>query len=392
MRGAAVLEPRALCGRCRRPSRVCVCALLPALSPKTPVLILQHPRERKVAIGTAAMASRCLQGSTLVVGTHLEAHPKVRKVLDDPTRRAVLLWPDPEGTDLSDSPPEGPATLIVVDGTWSTAKKLLKLNPSIAALPRHALTPAGPSEYRIRKEPRAECLSTIEAISTALGIIEGDPERYRAMLAPFRAMVDAQLAHIAEGPNHRDRSKLMLKRRKVWSAPEALQDASRVAIVAVECNAWPGEEKAERPDEIVQWLSVRGDGSGAHELMVKPSGPLAPRVERHTELDPAALLGGEPREALAATVRQALADVAAFVTWGTYATKRIREEGLLPDVPVFDLRRQVADARRRSPGSIDLYVESLGSSFVALGQGRGGRRLGQMLATYRDLLSRSRHV
>ena len=65
------------------------------------MLILQHPKERRVAIGTAAMAARCLAGSAVVVGTHLDAHPTVAAALADPTRRAVLLWPGPDAIDVA---------------------------------------------------------------------------------------------------------------------------------------------------------------------------------------------------------------------------------------------------------------------------------------------------
>ena len=209
----ASFEPRAVCERCRRPVGVCVCAHLPELAPSARVVILQHPRERRMPIGTAHMASRCLKGSAVVVGTHLEAHPTVVRALADPDRQPVLLWPGPGAKDLATSPPTGPITLFVVDGTWSTAKKLLKLNPSIARLARYAIAPKGPSEYRIRREPRAECLSTIEAISSALGVLEGDPEPYRAMMTPFRAMIDAQLVFLEKGGHPRDRSRLMRKAR-----------------------------------------------------------------------------------------------------------------------------------------------------------------------------------
>ena len=65
--------PRDVCDRCRRPRRVCVCEHLPSLAPKTRVVILQHPRERDMAIGTARMATLCLEGSELYIGVSLPA-------------------------------------------------------------------------------------------------------------------------------------------------------------------------------------------------------------------------------------------------------------------------------------------------------------------------------
>ena len=62
-------EPRALCTRCLRPVSVCYCAALPRIETATKIVILQHPRERFMPIGTARMASLCLPQTTLLVGT-----------------------------------------------------------------------------------------------------------------------------------------------------------------------------------------------------------------------------------------------------------------------------------------------------------------------------------
>jgi DTW domain-containing protein len=57
------------------------------------------------------------------------------------------------------------------------------------------LPAAGPTEYRLRAEPREGGLATLEAVARALGILEGDagPEIERAMLAVFRVMVERTL-------------------------------------------------------------------------------------------------------------------------------------------------------------------------------------------------------
>lgn len=377
------VEPRPVCARCLRAVRVCVCAHLPSLAPGTRVVILQHPRERRVAIGTARMASRCLAGSAVVVGTHVEGHPKVVAALGDPGRRPVLLWPGPGAVDLATSPPVGPITLIVVDGTWPLAKKLLRYNPAIAALPRYAIAPSAPSEYRIRREPRAECLSTIEAIANALGAIEGDPAPYRAMMVPFRAMVDAQLVHMSGGGHARDKSRLRRRIKPVWAPPAALADPTRVVLVAAESNAWPVDAKERHPDEIVHWLAIRGDESERVEVVVRPTHPLAPSVTSHTGLAAERLLAGSPRAALEAAVRSILREGDAIATWGSYATRLMADTGLAPGAAVVDLRRVASEWLRGAPGSIDRCVGELALTPSVLGAGRGGRRLGQIVAMFR---------
>lgn len=387
MTAGAPAAPRATCDRCLRPASVCVCALLPRLAPRTRVLVLQHPRERRVAVGTARMAARCLEGAAVVTGTHLDAHPVVAAAISDPARPAVLLWPGPDARDLAADPPAGPVTLVVVDGTWFTAKKLVRLNPAVAALPRYGLSPARPSEYRIRREPRAECLSTIEALAHALGVLEGDAEAYRAMMRPFRAMVDVQVDFKARVGRPRDRSRLERRRHRPWAPPAPLADPARVVLVACESNAWPVDAKQTWPDEVVQWLAVRGDGSARLETIVRPSHPLSPTVQGHTGLAAETLERGAPREALAASFAAFLRPGDVVVGWGPYARGRMAAEGFgPPDLATFDLRTVVAGWLRASPGPMEALVGRLGLDAPPRGLGRGGRRLGHVFALYRAVL------
>lgn len=377
--------PRALCRRCLRPPVVCVCAHLPELAPRTRVVILQHPRERRVAIGTARMAARCLRGAALVVGVRLDDDPRVAPLLADPQRPPVLLWPGPGARDLTREPPPGPVTLVAVDGTWHLAKRLLQSNPRLAALPRYGLSPAAPSAYRIRREPRAECLSTIEALSQALGVLEGDPAAYAAMMAPFRAMVDAQIEQHQRSRAPRDKSRLKQRRRLPWRMPAPLADPSRVTLVAVEANSYPLDAPYRAPDELVACHVVRGDGADPVELVLRPSHAPAPHVTTHTGLSVERLLAGAPRSALPALLSERLAAAPVLGVWGSFAARMLRQEGLLEGVEVVDLRGVASRWLRSAPGSIERCAAQMGGQAPVLGSGRGGRRLGLLLHVLRAL-------
>ena len=84
---------RELCLRCRRPASHCWCAQLPCLVTRTRVVIVQHPRERTVAIGTARMAHLALEGSLLIEGLRLDDHPALTPLLAADAHAAVL-YPD----------------------------------------------------------------------------------------------------------------------------------------------------------------------------------------------------------------------------------------------------------------------------------------------------------
>lgn len=173
---------------------VCYCAALETIETRTRVLLLQHPHERDVAINTARIVRQALPNSALHVGMDFEDDPVVGAEISDPARPAILLFPGPDATDLRAQPPLGPVTLVVIDGTWSQASKILRHNPALRTLPRYALMPARPSEYRIRRQPAEHCVATIEAVAEALEVLEGDPTCAARLRAPFCTMVAAQLA------------------------------------------------------------------------------------------------------------------------------------------------------------------------------------------------------
>ena len=188
---------RARCGRCQRPRSHCLCALIPQLQSRTRVLILQHPEESRHALNTARLAALGLVNGELRVG---EQFADLASWLADPAYQACLLFPGDDAQPLAtvaSSASERPLLLVVPDGTWRKARKLLYLNPALAALPQVTLAQPGVSRYRLRKAPMAGALSTLEAIVYALTEVE--PQRdFSALLAPFESLIEGQIAAMGQ--------------------------------------------------------------------------------------------------------------------------------------------------------------------------------------------------
>jgi DTW domain-containing protein YfiP len=138
------IVPRSICSGCSRPTVVCICASIRRVATQTRVVILQHPRESDVAINTAKLVELQLERAERHVAIKLSEAPALQARLHDPAAPAILLYPGPDARDLSEAPPSGPVTLVVLDGTWWQAKKLFQLNPELAQLPRYSLTPSSP--------------------------------------------------------------------------------------------------------------------------------------------------------------------------------------------------------------------------------------------------------
>lgn len=198
---------RETCLRCLRPVAFCVCEHLPRLSARTRVVILQHPREARLAICSAWLCHAALPGSELLQAVRLDEHPRVAALCAEPG--TWLLFPGEGATEASALAASPPRTLLVLDSTWPQAERLLRRNPRVAALPRLAIAPgaAAPSGYAgLREEPAEGHLATIDAVAEALGALERDPARFAPMRAAFRLAVERQLACSRDGrrrPRHR---------------------------------------------------------------------------------------------------------------------------------------------------------------------------------------------
>lgn len=184
------VRPR--CSQCRRPVELCLCHLLPALRPHTRVLVIQHPDERRHALNTARLLVAGLENAHLVIAEQLP--PEWEQQLADPGWHTRLLFPGPAAPILEPAGADSrPQRLVLLDGTWPKARKLLHVNPVLQALPRVALPEGLQSRYRLRKAPKAGALSTIEAGVHALQILEPHTD-FTPLLAPFEALIEGQIA------------------------------------------------------------------------------------------------------------------------------------------------------------------------------------------------------
>ena len=165
------------------------------------VLILQHPQERNQALATAGLTYAMLKRAALVNGL---SWPNLSRALGRPAdakRWAVLylgsarpaalgiqrhvIAVDHRGNPVSDQDAavrdlDG---IVVLDGNWSEAKTLWWRNPWLLKLRRLVLNPQHPSRFgRMRREPRGEALSTLEAVAVLLKQRDGNSDAEPALL------------------------------------------------------------------------------------------------------------------------------------------------------------------------------------------------------------------
>lgn len=198
---------RNICDQCRQPGFSCYCQFVTKFDPQIKFVILMHPIERRRRIATGRMSHLCLEDSELIVGQGFANDHRLNSILNDPQYNCVVLYPGNQAVDISESNsemkqlfPEGKKTvIIVIDGTWATATKMMNRSPKLKVLPRICFTPPGPSRFRVRKQPRAECYSTIEAIHLTIKLVgeyagfNVDVGVHDGLLNVFDKMVERQL-------------------------------------------------------------------------------------------------------------------------------------------------------------------------------------------------------
>jgi len=370
-----------MCSRCERPVTVCYCSALTTLETRSRIVILQHPREQGMPIGTAHMAHLCLPQSSLHVGIEWDDTDVLRDACCDLERPPILLYPGPEARDILRDPPSSPVTLIVVDGTWSQAHTVVRDNPRLAALPRYTFEAPEPSNYRIRKEPCAEYVSTLEALMHVLGALEGDAARFRALLRPMNAMVEAQLEARARAPRprmSRPRPRLAPYERLPEQIRERYED---LVLVFGDANAWPYDcPEHDLGDELIYWVAHRPSTRETFSFIAAPRIPLSPEAPRHTELPAEDLIAGGSLADLFSAFSAFVRPTDVIASWGHHGLRMFKDCGGAVPGEFLDLRQAARVLTNAKNGTLEHYAaETVATPVTELPPGRAGRRLGMLI-------------
>lgn len=197
------------CATCEKPLNLCVCAAVSPVDNRVHVLILRHPQEQDRKLGTARIVTLQLKNALLKTGLSWRNLEKALGRPADPKRWGVLyLGTAKTAAPLSSRPltvvtkkgepaPEQDIVLrdidgiILLDGNWQQAKALWWRNAWLLKCRRLVLQPPHASLYgNLRKEPRRESVSTIEAAAYTLAALDRDDALAEKILVPFRLLLD----------------------------------------------------------------------------------------------------------------------------------------------------------------------------------------------------------
>jgi DTW domain-containing protein YfiP len=143
----------------------CLCPDIPRVETRTRFIIIRHQLEAWKATNTARIAALALVSSELYdygQGVTLPAGALT-------TPGTWLLYPEGPPS-VPEHPPE---RIVVLDGSWSQARRMMHRIPHCAALPRLSLPAPAARLPTLRRPPAAHKMSTLNAITQVVAMFEG---------------------------------------------------------------------------------------------------------------------------------------------------------------------------------------------------------------------------
>ncbi len=193
-------ESRSFCPRCEFLKARCLCDTIESIDNKIKIIILQHKTETKHALNSARILVKSLTNVSLIIGEDFTHNEELNRILEDRDNKVGLVFPADQAVVLENAAGEevkGLTHLIMIDGTWRKAKKIFILSKNLHSLLCFRLIPHKKSQYRIRKSPNVDGLSTLEATVQSLKILEPKLET-SSLERSFKKMIDFQIEKMGE--------------------------------------------------------------------------------------------------------------------------------------------------------------------------------------------------
>lgn len=195
------------CSCCEKSLKACICKWIECLPSEVELIILQHPSESKRPKGTAPILTLSLPSSRCFVGEDFSQHHELNLLLSQDGYSHYLLYPGELSQPVdallakqsqSSSDEQIKIRVILLDGTWKKAYKMWQLSSNLHQLPQIKLPENLQGNYRIRKAPSDNSLSTVEAGYHILSLLQPE-QNYQPLLTAFEEMIQFQIDQMPQG-------------------------------------------------------------------------------------------------------------------------------------------------------------------------------------------------
>ncbi len=201
-RGNRVLR----CQRCLLPQKHCLCATLQPQQARSRFCLVMFDTEPMKPSNTGRLIADILPDTLAFGWSRTEPDPALLAAVQSDKYQPVVVFPaayaDPGREVLTAPPLSGkPPLFIMLDGTWSEARKMFRKSPWLDAFPVMSLNVSAPSRYTLR-EAHGEGQHCTAEVAAALLAQADDHAAASALLLHFEQFRHAYLAGKPHHPVH----------------------------------------------------------------------------------------------------------------------------------------------------------------------------------------------
>lgn len=207
------------CARCRVPFSHCLCPWLPEVDSRSGVCLLMHDIEPLKPSNTGWLIADVVPDTFAFSWQRTGVDPHLLQLLVDPQWQPLVVFPgeyaEPSRVVERIEPQPGKRPLFVLlDATWTEARKMFRKSPYLDGLPVLSLRPEALSRYRLRRSTRSDHLCTAEVAALCLDLA-GDATAANTL----DAWLDVFTEHYLGAKHHRQPDLQNAAHRALQAAP-----------------------------------------------------------------------------------------------------------------------------------------------------------------------------
>jgi len=192
------------CPQCRVIPQYCLCAWRPTVPARSGICLLMHDVEPMKPSNTGWLIADILDDTHAFMWSRVSVDEQLLALLADPQWQPYLVFPgefvEPLRVTEQVAPAAGKRPLfILLDATWTEARKMFRKSPYLAQLPVLSLAPEQLSRYTLRRSKRDDHFCTAEVAALCLELA-GDEEAARVLDAYLDVFSSHYLAAKFQNP------------------------------------------------------------------------------------------------------------------------------------------------------------------------------------------------
>lgn len=194
------------CQRCLLPQKQCLCATIQPHKARSRFCLVMFDTEPMKPSNTGRLIADILPDTDAFGWSRTEPDPLLLAAVRHPGYQPMVVFPasyaDENRKVLTSPPISGkPPLFIMLDGTWTEARKMFRKSPWLDALPVMSLNVTSPSQYTLR-EAHGEGQHCTAEVAVELLKQAGDIAAAQGLLHYFNAFRHAYLAGKPHHPVH----------------------------------------------------------------------------------------------------------------------------------------------------------------------------------------------